>query len=426
MNRAVQAAGPVSETERIDLVDILRGFALLGILLVNFQGAVGERLPGLDATLDRGLDLLIADSFYPLFSFLFGLGFAVQLLRSRGTSSGVSLIFLRRLLVLFLIGTAHVVLIWAGDILVTYSLLGLFLLPAAKLPPRGVLAMALVLFAFQLNPDAVLRRVNPDGHQEMLRSGALVAGVWAEEERIERDIRFRKGIENQIASTYAADIKERWNGHGMDLSRFTQPLAVLSNDILVLFLVGMYVGRRRLLHNARQHRHGLALTAGLGLVAAIGGNLVPVPNSFGYFSSLAWSAANYGLTAFYIAALALMGTSAGPLARGLRVLAPVGRMGLTNYLMQSLVMTWPFLAYGLGFDRPSTTIWLLLNLAFFCLVQIPLSALWMSRFQYGPAEWLWRSLTYGVWQPMRRGAAVEILRDGELVLPAAQKASDPL
>jgi uncharacterized protein len=76
-------------------------------------------------------------------------------------------------------------------------------------------------------------------------------------------------------------------------------------------------------------------------------------------------------------------------------------MALTNYLMQSLVMTWPFLSYGLGFEEPSTTGWLVLNLIFFFGVQVPLSHDWMARFRYGPVEWAWRSLTYGRIEPFR-------------------------
>jgi uncharacterized protein len=115
--------------------------------------------------------------------------------------------------------------------------------------------------------------------------------------------------------------------------------------------------------------------------------------------------ANPGLTAFYVTSIALLFTFTALGRRALGVFAHPGRMGLTNYLMQSVVMTAMSESYGFGW-APSTTAWLVLNVAFFFAVQVPLSRWWLARYRYGPVEWLWRSVTYGSPQPFRLKSAV--------------------
>lgn len=117
--------------------------------------------------------------------------------------------------------------------------------------------------------------------------------------------------------------------------------------------------------------------------------------------SLAWSLSDYGATMFYIAGISLGVTFVPGVARVFRGLAPAGRIGLTNYLMQSLTMTLVFSHYGLSLKAPSTAVWLLINLVFFFGVQLPFSRWWVRRYRFGPAEWAWRSMTYGSPQPMR-------------------------
>jgi uncharacterized protein len=110
---------------------------------------------------------------------------------------------------------------------------------------------------------------------------------------------------------------------------------------------------------------------------------------------------DYGVTGFYIAGIAFVASAGRRPEAVLRVLAPAGRMALSNYLIQWLVMLWLVKPYGSEPDF-STTAALLVNIAFFLLIQVPLSHWWMRRFRFGPAEWLWRSLTYSRVQPFRR------------------------
>lgn len=167
--------------------------------------------------------------------------------------------------------------------------------------------------------------------------------------------------------------------------------------------MGLIVGRRRILQEASRHKRALAIAAAVGLAACVAGTLVKyvVEPENRVLDRLGSYGNDYGATVFYIAGLALAVTSWSRVAAFLRPLGAVGQIGLTNYLIQSTVMTLVFTRYGMGLREPSTAMWVLINLTFFVAVQIPLSRWWIARFRFGPAEWVWRSMTYGERQPMR-------------------------
>lgn len=171
---------PVAGIERITLIDVLRGFSLLGILLVNFRGDTGSVIPQVDALMSSALVAFVWRSFYPLFSFLFGLGFAVQVARASSRGSAVSPVYFRRLLVLFLIGTVHTVFVWHGDILVRYAITALLLIPMQRLGQRSVFALTLLLFVMILNGDALSAQVDKassaDDEISAVQSGDARAG----------------------------------------------------------------------------------------------------------------------------------------------------------------------------------------------------------------------------------------------------------
>ena len=391
---------PVRAGERVTAVDVLRGFALLGILLVNFGGKVGAWLPSMDRAVQTGLDLLVTESFYPLFSFLFGLGLALQLTRARG--AGLVHLYLRRLLVLFLIGTVHSLLIWDGDILVQYAMLGVLLIPLHRLPSRGVLLVALLLMAFQFGQSRVREAVEGwHSTPERERDRELATGLREERYRVEGNLELRA----EEDGSWRDNLESRWHKYSRKVNRYLHPLSALGADYLLLFVLGLYVGRRRLLEQARSHRRGLAVVAVVGAIAALVGNALPrwYPDVGAEAELALWMAANYGMTMFYIAGLTVLAARGRRAAQNLSVLGPVGRMGLTNYLLQSLVMTFLFFPYGIGIPDLGATLRLLVDLGFFFLVQVPLSHWWLARYRFGPAEWVWRSLTYGRFQPMRLG-----------------------
>lgn len=168
------------------------------------------------------------------------------------------------------------------------------------------------------------------------------------------------------------------------------------------------IGRKRVLHEPAERTRGLRIAAIVALIVAGSGLLSNTTLNLpgGFLATLSYYAENFGMAALYISAIALLYTTSSVANRALNIFAPPGRMALTNYLTQSVVMTFMSMSYGLGW-QPSTTAWVGINLAFFFCVQVPFSHLWLRRFQYGPAEWLWRSLSYGKLQPMRGGPHVK-------------------
>lgn len=398
---------PVTAGERVDLIDILRGFALLGILLVNFWGSSSDAANRLDKIVSDVLDIGISSSFYPLFSFLFGLGFAMQLLRARERGAGVMNLYLRRMLALFLIGTFHAVVIWDGDILVHYSLLGLLLIPLHRLRDRWLWPVVLVPLVLSLWGERVRAFTagasGPAAAETSLlrdmEEGARNWGFTNIEERYEVDRAASR------AEAFNSAITVRWRQYTARVRRLFSRNFFLS-DILAFFVLGLIIGRRRILQEASRHKRLLAITAAVALVACVAGTIVTyvVKPENRVFDRLGWYGNDYGATLFYIAFISLAVTSWPRGAAFLRPLSAVGRIGLSNYLLQSVMMTVLFSRYGLALADPPTSLWVVINLLFFLTVQIPLSLWWVARFRFGPAEWVWRTMTYGTRQPMRIAA----------------------
>lgn len=169
-------AAPTPAGERNAVIDILRGFAVFGILLVNFPGTEAARGGALDDTVRKLLSLFVSGEFYTTFSFLFGLGFALQLLRAEATGRRIVPVYIRRMLALFVIGFAHAVLIWPGDVLLMYAFMGLLLIPLRKLPVTVLLPLAALVLAGEyyewtlekpvLFSDAIPRVVDPEMEQQ--------------------------------------------------------------------------------------------------------------------------------------------------------------------------------------------------------------------------------------------------------------------
>jgi uncharacterized protein len=395
---------PVAGDERVELIDILRGFALLGILIVNFWGNSGEGVRAIDQFVSEVLETLVSGSFYPLFSFLFGLGFAVQLLRARERGAAVIPVYIRRLLALFLIGAFHAIVIWNGDILRFYSILGLALVLLHRLPDRVLLALAAVPLVVGLWGQPVRHYLDSIGGDTAAESRMLNTIGSNERDRLTANIAHRYELDSTATrlAAFTSALESRWQNYKRSIrGQFSRDFFL--DDIPAFFLIGFVVGRKRILQEASKHRTGLRVAALIGFLAAVLGallNYVWKPES-DLLQGVAWRTSNYGTTMLYISAIALGVTFRPAFERAFRVLAPAGRIGLTNYLLQSTTMTLVFSTYGLSLQRPTTSIWLLVNLVFYFGVQIPLSHWWVRQFRFGPAEWVWRSLTYGTPQPMR-------------------------
>lgn len=395
---------PSAEGERLDLIDALRGLALAGVLLTNLRsltlfsflpsaGRAALPTAGFDRAAEAVMQALVFSKALTLFSLLFGLGFAMQLERARARQSAGLRVFLRRIVVLAVIGAAHAYLLWWGDILLVYALLAVPLIAFRNASGRVLVGGGLV-FALVL-PAALAPSLNAFASRATVLPRLAAANMQV----------FGGGTFLEVLRQNAVFRNALW------VVLWTLPLFVFGR-----FLVGYWAGRSRLLADPSAHRTTLRRGLAIGLLVgsactalefAQGALAKTVPalasGAGGLVVRAAVEAGTLGLGIAYACGFALLFTRPR-WRRWLLTLAPVGRMALSNYLVQSVVGVFVFYGIGagvgprFGWAGPMVT-WALLFSA-----QMAASRWWLARFRFGPAEWLWRSLTYGHLQPMR-GAA---------------------
>jgi uncharacterized protein len=340
----------------------------------------GSRLDRLvDAVVSIGMELKA----FALFSLLFGVGLAIQFERLASKPQRRSLL-VRRLLVLLGFGTLHLCLIWNGDILTEYALIGLLALPFLYLPSRALIvfcAAALLLYAAMPSwlPDSFF---GPDeaGLRQYIRVATSVyaTGTWSEV------VRFN------IA----------------EIPRLVPLHVLVAPRTFALFLLGVLVWRTGLLRDPERYRRLLIGIAVVGLVLGLGMSLLTLPGPGSSLRILAPLVSALTTLAPVVLAIGYGATCVAlytftRLNRLLGLLGPLGRMAFSNYLAQSLVFGWIFFGYGLGlFGRLGASQAMLLGIAVY-IAQVLISHWWLKRFRFGPMEWLWRTLMYGVRQPWR-------------------------
>ncbi|MFU8832367.1 MAG: DUF418 domain-containing protein [Wenzhouxiangella sp.] len=383
--------------QRIESLDALRGFAIFGILLINIQVFSGYGFLGVDgraglpgSTHDEAIaalvDVLVRGRFYSLFSLLFGYSFVMMAQKTPGNARSIHL---RRMLGLFLVGIAHSVLFWPWDILVLYALLGMLLPPFLRCRPQtlavaGLVALMTAALASFFGPVIGL----PDSRGEFATQAlqdsvpVLAGGHYIEVVRA-----------NLLLTV---SIFVEW-------LQGLRPLRVFA-----MFLLGAAAATLGLAAPGTTHGRliwtAMLIGLGLGLVLAIVGRQLD-PDTL--MLRAVWVAANTGeaplLAIGYAAILTLWWNSASMIARATRsALAPVGRMALTNYLLQSVVCVPLFYGFGIGwFANLSLGSLILFSVALF-LCQMVFSKLWLHFFRQGPVEWLWRCQTHGKRLTMRQ------------------------
>ncbi len=383
------------------LIDALRGFALAGVLLVNLIWLSGYELlapmarallptADFDQIALRFIDLFVSIKFITLFSLLFGLGFAMQLQRADDQGGGGLVRYARRLLVLLAIGAIHSYFIWWGDILLTYALVGLLMLPFARLPNLALVAAGLVIALLPPVIGPWLRPVLPEmPAQEVVYAAAYAAFAT-----------------DSWSQTLSANIAlANWGR----VANWALVCMVLSR-----FLLGMWAGRIGILQRPQAHRGLLIQLCIWGWVLGIAGWILSAtqaplraaipaldiePVKFAIRILLRVGPLALGIA--YAATFALVYLrSTGE--RLLRHFAPVGRMALTHYLTQSLLGIAIFYGIGLGIGPAFGIIGVIVAWALIFSAQMVLSPLWLKHFRFGPVEWLWRWLTKGGPMPAMR------------------------
>jgi uncharacterized protein len=370
---------------RIQSLDALRGFALLGILLVNIQlfsgwGYLGtdarEALPGsgIDGHLKLFIDIFAQGKFYSLFSLLFGYSF-VMLAGKAGPDAARN--HLRRMTGLLIVGVAHAVFLWPWDILYLYAAVGLLLTPFLSRSPRTLLLWA-----------AALLLVTGAGrwawfvHQFAWPWSDTTAGLLSENVPHLAGGSYADVVRANLELSYATVMNriETW-----------RPVRVLA-----LFMIGAAAARIRLADPASGHAtllRALAVTSvPLAISLALAEEfLTPEPGLERWGFIIADVTAAPVMAVAYASVLLLWWRHDGPVARAFQAaLAPAGRMALTNYLLQSAICVVVFYGFGLGLFAEWSLAWLLAFAVLVYLAQMLLSWLWLRRFRQGPLEWLWR------------------------------------
>ena len=412
------ALGPVRPKERIETIDILRGFALTGVLLINLRNFDFFEQVWSGAADQFALwmtGLLVEGSFWRLFSFLFGLGFALQWARAKLRGGRFIPMYARKLMVLLLLGIVHS-LFYIGDILYDYAVLGFLLLFFfRRCLPKTLLISAIVCllfyFAWQgaVAGNRYIRQADSQITKQMAREEAREEAAWRAFRQEIIHVRSQGTFREVIVAHAQIAVRRRFSLSALD----THYLWLVGGP-LPLFLLGLYAGRRRIFEDLPAHLPFIrrVLWWGLGFaLVSISVNVVietqlftdpswPALKFFPGQGDSPWGVAELALCLVYASAIVLL-VQRQAWKRRLAPLAAVGRMALTNYLLQSLIFTTILYGYGLGFyGRVGPAKEVILTF-FIYMLQVLFSVWWMKRFRFGPVEWLWRTLTYGKLQPMR-------------------------
>lgn len=389
---------PVSFKERIHEIDAIRGFALLGILMMNIMAFSGpdmedsfnpersEIYTGFFNELSLFfINTFVTANFFTMFSFLFGLGFFIFLSRAEEKGRRIAPLFYRRMFILLIFGLLHGILLWYGDILWTYAIAGMILFFFYKLSPKVNLIVAISLLT-------VITSLILLGALALYLMGDQAMGNYSLE------IGMTEAILN---GSYSDIISMNMTLLGISVSGiiFVVPI------VLAMFLIGLAFGQMRIFENLSIHMSLLKKIACFGL--GIG---LPIKIMTGYFTTYA------GNNDFYATIGQLSSSLGGPLmALGyvalmlilmqryrqlVTILQPVGQMALTNYIGQTVIMLLIF--YVGGLFNSVDAVWFIPIVLVVFLVQIGLSKLWMKHFSYGPLEWIWRTLTYLKVMPIKK------------------------
>lgn len=399
---------PVGTKERYVILDVLRGLALLGICMANLpefslytflQSEIRDAMPSyeIDYITRYFIYIFIDGKFYTIFSLLFGIGFSIIIANASKKGADGFKIFYRRMFVLLCFGFLHLMLVWSGDILMLYALMGMLLPLFMKLKDKALLCWAFFFLIFPVVLDTFCEAIG-------LSLSAPFLGLqnyYCEKFGITDD-NFAYWLRD--ATEYKEVLKFLIMGACERMWEFVDGNRYFK--VLGLFLVGYYIGRHKFFASLSNYKSYLVGIARWGIMAGI-------PLSVLY----AWSAMNghpwgrglHGLIYFIsvyltsfgyisIACLLYLKNEKGGIWR---ILALPGRMALSNYIFQSLAGILIF--YGLGFGYgASVSIFNVEILAVTIFIyEIMFSYVWLSAYRFGPLEWIWRCLTYNRVFPLR-------------------------
>lgn len=404
MKKYLSESSPISSNERIISLDIIRGFALFGILLVNmplFQTPklveelymISPELSGIDQFARIILDVFVETKFFAIFSILFGIGFYIFMQRAEEKSAFYYRLYSRRLIALGVFGFLHLFFFWYGDILLRYALAGFFLIFFYKRKEKTIfiwilsfvcLLFGLLLFSFFSSTEAMEQQISI---LQMEGASKVVEAI---------DI-YNNG-------SYTEWLSYRFTDEVIPVL-INMPLSIITP--LFYFLIGLYIAKKGILTDFHTHKQfvkrvwlisllvSIPLSVGIILFHL---NVIDVGMLNDQIVEVLLLASGLSLSFFYIATILLLLEK----EKWKRILHPfhyVGKMALTNYIMQTFIGVGIFTGLGLFGELH---VWLGIVISFLVFpLQILFSYLWLQYFRFGPLEWIWRSITYGQLQSIR-------------------------
>ncbi len=427
-----QNAGPVTAAERLLSLDTLRGVAVMGILVMNVYAFAMPLAAYYNPLIMGGTDalnmgtwffthVLFDQKFMSIFSMLYGAGVVIMMnrLEARGTSA--TPVFFRRSAWLIVLGLLHGYFIWFGDILFHYALMGMIVFLLRKASPRKLVTIACIMLPVTLlinfGSSFYLAELQADvAAIEQLQSQGEVPDD-EQRTRLEewREIRpLFAPTEDDIAAEVTA-----YKGTYVDVLTHRAPFVAFMQANLTLVFVVWRVGGLMLLgmalmklgvlsaeRSTRFYKRMTLIGYGFGLPLAVLSAVILEAHRFDpLYASRYGGIPNYFgsiLVAFGHIGAVMLVVKSGALRAAVDRFAAVGRMALSNYLTQSLVMTTLFYGYGFGLYAELPRFWQQGFTVALIGLQLMVSPWWLKHFRFGPAEWLWRSLTYWQRQPMRR------------------------
>jgi uncharacterized protein len=428
-----QSAVPVRESERLNSIDTLRGIAVLGILVMNIYlfampGAAYSNPLAYGGTEWFNIGtwyfthLLFDQKFMTIFSVLFGAGLIMMSTRAESRGAKYAVVWYRRNFWLLLIGALHGYLIWFGDILFSYALMGMLIFPLRNRKPRSLIIIACLMLPVALlfshaggvYVDKMQASVAEIKQLQELGEGlsevqsttleeweAMMVFMAPPGEEVKRD------LEVYSEKSYAAIVVHR---APVVVAMQTEAILVfLIWRIGALMLLGMALMKLRVLSAERSitfYRKMMLAGYGIGLPIMLYSIYFVTAHQWDHiFMFRIGMAPNY-IGSIFVAmghiAVVMLIVKTGVLTKLMQRFAAVGRMAFTNYLLHSIILTTVFYGYGFGLYGQVPRLWQMAFVVAVIGLQMIVSPLWLRHYRFGPAEWFWRSLTYWRLQPMRR------------------------
>jgi len=380
---------PTTLGNRIEALDMLRGFALLGIFIANMLVFHSPYLymdpyswfstPGDMATF-KWVDIFVEASFYPVFAMLFGYGLNMQYEKSIANKMSFSPVMARRMGVLLVFGLLHALLIWMGDILFTYALMGFIMIALVRIPKKWMLPLAAFVY---IVPSGIIYGITY--FLNKLEPNAMMEG-YADIHQIERSLEaYAYGSFGEIFTFRLSE----WLTLGVTSSL----LSIFV--VLPLIMIGAGLSKWKVIERAGELKVVITIVTVISLAA--GTWMKAIPHTNGPSMDALVLQEQFGgpvLAIGYIGLLLLLYQL--PLVQTLlRPISKVGRMSLTTYITQSIVGTLIFYAYGFGmYGKVDLATGVGIAVGVF-IIQVLFAELWLSKFRMGPLEWLWRKGTHG-------------------------------